>query len=352
MTDQSLKNKTHHISGLQQWLENIWYHGGWGRFLLLPLSALYCGVNRLQYLIQTNKQTVLPCPVIIVGNISVGGTGKTPLTVHIIKLLQSAGYKPAIVTRGYGGESTVWPQSVTGSSDPKLVGDEAVLMAARTNVPVYAGANRLESISTLLKQHDCDVVVSDDGMQHYKLPRDIEVAVIDASRMLGNGYCLPAGPLREPKKKLESCDFIIINGSKEVTSSRGFNSSFNMTFEGGTLINLKTGEEIDLTRFKHKNVIAVTGIGNPKRFYQTLEKQGLKLEMHSFPDHHSFTQSDFSFNSELSIIMTEKDAVKCKSFAHTQMWYLPISARLDQSFDKNLLSKLKVTVEKSKIKRI
>jgi len=333
-------NKT---SRLQQWLESVWYEDGKGRFLLMPLSYLYAAINNYQRKTQTQNRIKLTCPVIVVGNITVGGTGKTPLTIHIVKLLQKAGYKPSIITRGYGGTAASWPQAVTANSDAILVGDEAVLMAQRTGVPVYAGANRLESVAQLLQVHDCDVIVSDDGMQHYKLPRDIQIAVIDGIRQLGNGYCLPAGPLREKKERLDSCDLIVVNGENSPVNITHIENQFEMNLSGKILINLSTNEEKKLSDFNDQEVQALTGIGNPQRFYSTLEAQGLKLTKNSFPDHYAFQESDLSFSDDAIVIMTEKDAVKCKSLIGNakQYWYLPVTANLSNDFDESLLDRFK-----------
>ena len=346
----SPKKNTKQTSKLQQWLENIWYNdsSGLGKFLLMPLTAVYCSINSFQRFQNRHSKIKLPCPVIVVGNITIGGTGKTPLTIHIVKLLQKAGYKPAIITRGYGGKAMTWPQSVTARSDPQQVGDEAVLMASRTQVPVYAGANRLQSIEALTQAHDCDVIVSDDGMQHYKLPRDIQIAVLDGARMLGNGWCLPSGPLREKKQRLEVCDLLVVNG--EVVDNRKNDLEalpfFTMNLKGIVLTNLVTHEQKSLDKFDHKIVHAVTGIGNPQRFFKTLKNQGgLQLKTHSFPDHHDFIEADLRFNDNLPIVMTEKDAVKChvfvKSFAEKQFWVLPVTAELENGFEKELLRLLK-----------
>lgn len=333
---------TDRTSRLQQWLENIWYNNGKGRYLLLLLTPLYCAINYFQRWNQTRNLIKLPCPVIIVGNIMVGGTGKTPLTIYLVKLLQEAGYKPAIITRGYGSEATAWSQSAGADTDPKLTGDEAVLMATRTDVPVYAGADRLKSIKQLLEMHDCDVIVSDDGLQHYKLPRDIEIAVIDATRMLGNGSCLPAGPLRVNIRNLDSCDLVVLNGEPSAKNKHEVKKNWlKMKLEGDLLINLKTGEEKTLTSFSDSRVTAVTGIGNPQRFFDTLEQGGLDLQTYSFPDHHNFKQSDLVFNNDLAVVMTEKDAVKCKNFASENYWYLPVTAKIDEQFDSTVLQLLK-----------
>jgi len=321
-----MANKT---STLQKTLENIWYKQGKGKYLLLPLSALYCSINRLQRWLQTSKQNRLPCPIIVVGNITVGGTGKTPLVIYLTKLLQQQGYKPGIITRGYGGNAKYWPQQVTADSNARMIGDEALLMAIRTGVPVYAGPKRMETVKECLHSHYCDVIISDDGMQHYKLPRDIQIAVIDGERKLGNGLCLPAGPLREKKERLEKCDLIIVNGEKHEQKKW-----IEMKMSASKLINLKTGEIKHLQHFAKKNINAVTGIGNPQRFYHTLEQAGLKLQQHSFPDHYQFQENDLKLSNDFPILMTEKDAVKCKLFADDNCWYLPINAQLEKSFDK------------------
>ncbi len=339
------KNNQQQTSRLQQWLENIWYQGSKGYIVLLPLSAIYCVLNALQRWLKSPKINSLPCPVIVVGNITVGGTGKTPLTLKVVALLQKAGYKPAIITRGYGGKS---PQSlpvrVASKMSPTEVGDEAVLMASRSGVPVYVGADRVATIKKLLDEHDCDVIVSDDGMQHYKLPRDIQIAVIDQSRQLGNGWCLPAGPLREPKQRLVGCDFIVVNGLETMTEKKPTYTAsvpeFGMQLSGKQLINLKTKQEKPLTAFVGETVNAVSGIGNPQRFFDTLQNAGLTMNTQSFPDHHPFTASDFTHQNTHSIIMTEKDAVKCQSFATESMWYLPVTATLDGAFESVFLNRL------------
>ncbi len=329
-------------SRLQQWLESVWYGNGKGRLLLMPLSYLYSAVNRYQRKSHSKNQTKLDCPVIVVGNITVGGTGKTPLTIHIIKLLQQANYNPAIITRGYGGKATTWPQSVTVESDPSLVGDEAVLMASSTGVPLFAGADRLASIEQLLETHHCDVIVSDDGMQHYKMPRDIQIAVIDGKRLLGNGNCLPAGPLRESKDRLNECDLIVLNGETKV-SGDVFNNAFAMNLSGQMLFNLSTLETKSLNELNGQTVQALTGIGNPMRFYSSLREAGLKVIENSFPDHYAFQKSDLNFDDASIVIMTEKDAVKCKSHIgdSKQYWCLPVTAILPNEFNIALLTKLK-----------
>ncbi|WP_299877099.1 tetraacyldisaccharide 4'-kinase [uncultured Cocleimonas sp.] len=342
MSQQSPDTSQNQTTKLQQWLERVWYKNGKGRFLLMPLSALYCAANAYQRKTQlkalSQNPPIINVPIIVVGNITVGGTGKTPVTVHIVNLLKKSGYKPAIITRGYGGKAQSWPQKVTADSDAELIGDEAVLMATRTGVPVYAGANRLESIQSIQADTDCDVIVSDDGMQHYKMPRDIQIAVVDGERGFGNQHCIPAGPLREKLSRLDSCDLLVLNGENK-TQNTLLNQFYMMSLSGNTLVNLATEAQLPLTEFSQQKVDAVTGIGNPKRFYSTLEDAGLVVNQHSFPDHYAFTKNDLLFANDSKVIMTEKDAVKCKNLVgdHKHFWYLPISAVLPQDFDDKLL---------------
>ena len=343
---QHSKNQT---SKLQQCLERVWYDdkgNSIGSFLLLPLSALYCAANAYQRKSQLKVLKQNPpdinVPIIVVGNITVGGTGKTPVTVYVANLLKKSGYKPAIITRGYGGKDQSWPQKVTATSDAEKVGDEAVLIATRTSMPVYAGANRLDSIRQLLADTDCNVIVSDDGMQHYKMPRDIQIAVIDGERGFGNGHCIPAGPLREKLDRLDNCDLMVVNGIP-VTDTERLEQVHLMSLSGDNIINLKTAEERRLEDYSGKTVQAITGIGNPNRFYTTLESKGLLVNKNSFPDHYAFTRDDLLFENQSTVIMTEKDAVKCKHLIGdaSNYWYLPITAELPQEFNQKLLALLK-----------
>ena len=335
---------------LQRWLETLWYSKTTtalmkGGLLLLPLTGLYCLVNAFQRWRHAKQPANISLPVIVVGNITVGGTGKTPLCIALTMGLKQAGYKPVIITRGYGGQASHWPQRVTPQSDPNQVGDEAVLLASRTGVPVYAGADRLSSIKQLQQEQAGDVIISDDGMQHYRLPRDIQIAVLDGQRLLGNGLCLPAGPLREPKRRLQNCDYLMINSNSDKTSGAALPElpRYVMQLKGAMLVNLKTGESRKLEDFAGQLVHAVAGIGHPERFFTTLSQAGLSLIKHSFPDHHAFKGDDFIFNDDdrsLPIVMTEKDAVKCTPFANARMWYLPVNAVIDQTFLKKVVEQL------------
>jgi tetraacyldisaccharide 4'-kinase len=281
------------------------------------------------------KTHTLPVPVIVVGNITVGGTGKTPLIIWMAGFLKNSGFKPGIISRGYRGRSATWPQWVTADSDAGTVGDEALLIAKETGCPMAVGPLRVDSASMLLKLADCDVILSDDGLQHYALNRDIEIAVIDGERRFGNGYCLPAGPLREPIERLKSVDFIIVNGEKYEERE------FSMKLVGEMLINLVTGEQKSLQEFKGIDCHALAGIGNPDRFFTLLEAAGLTCITHSFPDHYQFQRRDIEFSDNKPVLMTEKDAVKCTEFAGKQHWYLPVKAVPDAVFSEKLLNLLR-----------
>jgi len=337
-SDQTATVKT---SWLQRRLESIWYEDALGKQLLYPLELFYRALAYVDRYIKKARPVRHSLPVIVVGNISIGGTGKTPLVVYLCKLLKKAGYSPGVVTRGYGGKAAHWPLMVSANSNPVEVGDESVLMAQRTNVPIVAGPNRNHDIELLLAQTNVDVVLSDDGLQHYRLQRDIEIAVIDQIRGLGNQRCLPAGPLREPVKRLYQCDFVVVN---ETESAAEYSMQLNARFVN----RLNSGVQRPLLAWKAETVHAVTGIGHPSRFFQMLRSCGLYVIEHSFPDHYLFKESDIVFDDELPVLMTEKDAVKCRLFADNQHWFVPVSAVLNEDFSHDLLTKLAIIVaEKS-----
>ena len=316
---------------LQQKLEHIWYQGGSGAFLLKPLESIYRLLAFLDKRSSLAKQIVHSVPVIVVGNISVGGTGKTPLVIYVAKLLQEAGYKPGIVTRGYGGKTTDWPVLVNPDSNPSDFGDEPVLMAQRSHVPVVAGPDRNADIETILKHNKVNIIISDDGLQHYRLKRDIEVAVIDGERGLGNQYCLPAGPLREPPVRLKQCDFVVVN---ELFAE----AEYSMQLCADQIHRLNSEYQQPLSQWQGSRVHAVTGIGNPARFFRMLEQLGLDVIHHAFPDHHAFSFGDIDFADDFPVLMTEKDAVKCRSFAKDHHWFIPVSASVNKEFTTELLA--------------
>jgi tetraacyldisaccharide 4'-kinase len=308
-------------------LDYYWYNKSFITLVLLPVSWLFCFVaitRRLFYRVGLLKVHHLPVPVIIVGNISVGGTGKTPLVTWLIDVLRREGYTPGIVSRGYGGQATHWPQQVRIDSDPRMVGDEAVLLSRRCTCPMAVGPNRAEAAEALLAHTDCDIIVADDGLQHYALGRDMEIAVVDGVRRFGNQHCLPAGPLREPLGRLASVDAVVTNGVPGVREYR-------MDLIPGALRNLQSADKkTSLQSFAGKTVHAVAGIGHPARFFHQLEAQGITVIEHAFPDHHPFTQDDIIFDDDLPVLMTEKDAVKCQEFSDERHWCVPVDAKLDE----------------------
>ncbi len=322
---------------LARWVVDIWYKDAFLGILLLPFAYIFSDVVRFRrYLYRHGilKSHTLPVPVIVVGNITVGGTGKTPLIIWLADLLTKSGYKPGIISRGYGGQSETWPQIVTENSDVSKVGDEALLIAKQTQLPVVVSPSRVDAAKKLLSKFDCNIVLSDDGLQHYKLNRDIEIAVVDGERRFGNGYCLPAGPLREPIARLSSVDFVVVNGNKYE------DNEFSMQLVGNTAINLSTGELKPLQAFRGIACHALAGIGNPDRFFKLLESIGLTCTTHSLPDHHPFTHNDIEFGDHKPVLMTEKDAVKCTGFARENHWYVPVKAVPEPAFGQQLLDLL------------
>ena len=299
--------------------------------LLAPLSCLYCGLVKLRRAayrrgLATTRR--LPVPVIVVGNIFVGGTGKTPLVAWVVAQLLAHGRRPGILVRGYGGRGRQWPVRVESESDPARVGDEAVLLARRTGVPVAAGPDRIAAAGLLIEA-GCDVLVSDDGLQHYRLARDLELVVLDAARKLGNGRCLPAGPLREPPARLAEVDLVIGNGG----AVDPYPDYFQLRPDALVRVD---GEPSIAGDWRGKKVHAVAGIGNPGRFFDALSAQGLRVIPHAFGDHHAFEPGDLAFGDELPVVMTEKDAVKVRAFARPHYWYQPVTAQPGGETEKRL----------------
>jgi tetraacyldisaccharide 4'-kinase len=321
-----------------RWIEDVWYRDMYLAPLLVPFSLLYLdGIRLRRFLYRSGfKNSVeLPVPVIVVGNITVGGTGKTPLVIWLSQWLRQQGYRPGVVSRGYLGANSETVQSVTADSDPSQVGDEAVVLARRCACPVVIGAKRTAAARQLLAEHACNIVISDDGLQHYALQRDLEIAVIDGRRRFGNGYLLPAGPLREPLSRLREVDLVVVNGGEELEDGE-----FAMNYRGDEMVNLLTGEQRPLASFCGQSCRAVAAVGNPQGFFSQLERAGLSLQVLSFPDHHAFQAHELDFPDELPLLMTEKDAVKCRRFAKAHHWYLPVQAELPESFSQQLLKRL------------
>jgi tetraacyldisaccharide 4'-kinase len=309
-----------------RYLERHWQSTTFMTLLLWPLAGLYCAIvalRRALYRLGLLTSIQLPVPVVIVGNITVGGTGKTPIVIALAKQLAAAGLRPGVITRGYRGRGTTWPVLVQADMDTDEVGDEAVLLARHCPGPVAAGPDRVAAARLILAQHPCDVIISDDGLQHYRLRRDIEIAVIDGARRFGNASCLPAGPLREPISRLRKVDIVITNGSPRA-------GEWGAQLQPRAFVDVRTGRQrVAADHFDGRVVHAVAGIGHPQRFFTLLAALGVVAHPHPFPDHYRFSREALRFPPGTAVIMTEKDAVKCRHFADRDWWYLAVEAELD-----------------------
>ncbi|MBS3916781.1 MAG: tetraacyldisaccharide 4'-kinase [Sulfuritalea sp.] len=318
--------------GLKQWIVQGWQVRGMLATLLLPVALLFAlavKFRRLAYRLGWLASVKLPVPVVIVGNITAGGSGKTPLVLYLVQELSRRGWRPGIVSRGYGGAAQS-VQAVSAASDVTLVGDEPLLLARRSGCPVFVGLDRVAAAQALLSAHaNCNVLISDDGLQHLHLARDVEIVVVD-ERGIGNGWPLPAGPLRECPERIAEVHALVRNG--DVSAPPGIipKRVFNMRLAGERFCNLhdpqRTCGAADLCGLR---LHALAGIGNPARFFRQLEGMGLQVEAHAFPDHHVFQAPDLVFAGADAILMTEKDAVKCQAFAPPETWVLPVEAQLN-----------------------
>lgn len=323
-----------------------WTRFTWLTLLLLPLSWLFravLAVRRGVYRTGLFSER-LPVPVIVVGNISSGGTGKTPLVLWLAMRLREAGYHPGIISRGYGGEASrqSLPRAVGAQDDPEVCGDEPVLLARRSNCPVWINPDRVAAAHALLQAHtDCDVLISDDGLQHYRLERDAEIAVVDGARGFGNGQLLPAGPLREARSRLEAVDAVVVRGLTEMPAP-ATPPRYGMTLVPAGLRNLKDMNRcVDAGHFRALRVHAVAGIGNPQQFFDILASMGITHTAHAYADHHRFSAADITFERCDAVVMTEKDAVKCERFATNQHWALQVDAGVDDALAHVLLERIK-----------
>jgi len=323
------------------WIERYWQKVTPLAVLLYPLSLAFrlaVATRRALYRSGLLHSTRLPVPVVVVGNISAGGTGKTPLVLWIAAFLAGRGLRPGIVSRGYGGRANE-PRAVRADSDPALVGDEPVMLAQRSAAPVWVGSDRVAAAQALLTAHPaCDVIVSDDGLQHYRLARDMEIAVVDGARGFGNGWMYPAGPLREPQSRLASVNAVIVNGGRPAGMLIRAPAIFRMTLRGSRFRNLLDPvRRVGAEHFTGRNVHAVAGIGHPQRFFSHLAQFGLDVTPHAFPDHHPYTVADLAPCNGQDVVMTEKDAVKCHRFANARWWVLTVDADVDIEFKDALL---------------
>ncbi len=324
-------------------LQKAWYaEANWLK-LLSPLGFIYSQIGKMRRkrIELGHKSWKADVPVIVVGNINVGGTGKSPLVISLARELSTRGLKPGIVSRGYGGFHNAYPLFVDSQSDPTLAGDEPVMIARRTGCPVVVDPNRVRAVQELLKNEDCDLVISDDGLQHYYLERDVEIVVIDGEKGLGNKMCMPAGPLRESPDRLREVDFVVINGSQEIDLPV---PCHHMQLVPRKMINLESGEAFPEDSGDPGPLVhAVAGIGNPQRFFESLKSLGLNVIEHPFPDHHKFKLSDLVFGDSLPVMMTEKDAIKCRrlnpGLIHQNFWYLEVDAELPPEFITSVINK-------------
>ncbi|MDD4963132.1 MAG: tetraacyldisaccharide 4'-kinase [Gallionella sp.] len=348
-------------------LPDYWHRRHPLHLLLLPMSWLFGALaagRRVLYRVGIFKSVRLAVPVMIVGNISVGGTGKTPLTLALARQLVERGFHPLIVSRGYGGNAQQ-PQRVLQDSTAEQVGDEPLLMARRGLCPVWIGRDRVAAAQAALAQHpECDVMLCDDGLQHYRLQRDVEIVVVDGVRGFGNGWLLPAGMLREPIRRLQTVDAVVVNGgnsgyefirtsparakidgeSVRIHSHPQADAhppAFSMQLSGKQFVNLLNPQQTaQATDFQGLRLHAVAGIGNPQRYFDHLTSLGLSFTPHAFPDHHPYAKTDLAFEACDALLLTEKDAVKCPSFADARFWVLRVEAQIEPALIELILRKL------------
>src|SRR5471032_410788 len=319
-------------------IERIWSGKSPVYFLLLPFSWLYgliTTVLRYSYKMGWKKSWRAPVPVIVVGNLTAGGNGKTPVVIWLVELLQQRGLRTGVVSRGYGGKSEKYPLVLDAKTTTAQAGDEPVLIYQRTGAAVAVSPVRANAVKALLENYQIDVIVTDDGLQHYALQRDIEIVVVDGVRRFGNGWWLPAGPMRERAARLSTVDAVITNGG---TAHAG---EISMTLEAGLAVNVLTGEQCDVTALQ--DVVAMAGIGHPPRFFATLKSLGVVTQAEiAFADHQDYQPDQLNplASPDQTLLMTEKDAVKCRLFAKPHWWYLPVNARISPDESGNLFAKI------------
>lgn len=314
-------------------LTAAWYGNGHVPWWAGPLAVLYGGVTGLRRALYRRgllRSERLPVPVIVIGNLTAGGTGKTPLAIAIASHLRAHGHVPGVVSRGYGGRQRE-PLLLDDHPDPAAVGDEPCLIRGH-GIPVAVGRDR-PAAARLLLAAGCNVVIADDGLQHYRLARDVEICVIDGARRFGNGRLLPAGPLREPLDRLRTIDLRVCNGGATA-------GEYAMRLHGDLAFDLLDGQPRPLHQFAGQRVHAVAGIGNPVRFFDSLRGHGIEVIEHPFPDHHAFVPGDLAFAETLPVLMTDKDAIKCRPFAQPHWWRVPVQATLAPAFFEALTSRI------------
>jgi tetraacyldisaccharide 4'-kinase len=335
---------------LAPWLQAQWERNTPWQLVLRPLAVLFGVLTRMRralYRFGLLPSVKLPVPIVVVGNISVGGTGKTPLVIWLVELLRGAGFHPGVISRGYGRVSQQL-LAVRSNSSAADVGDEPLLIARRTSVPVFVANDRVAAAQALVRARpDCDVIICDDGLQHYRLRRDVEIVVVDGERKFGNGYLMPAGPLREGKERLEGVDAIIVNGGREgrrLSAVLGLDYEgmmFQMTLNGEVFHNLKQPQQrVGAAQLHARQLHAIAGIAHPERFFRHLRRLGVSAAEHAFADHHAFRAEELDFSPPGAVLMTEKDAVKCEQFARDDWWVLAVGAQITDTFGHLILDKL------------
>lgn len=344
------------MGGLQTYLNRLWYHPSCAQrlfsILLLPLAWLLQLFAQHQKNKHSARAEILSVSVIVVGNIAIGGTGKTPVIIALSKALLAAGFSPGVVSRGYGGVSDEYPLLLKNDTPVAESGDEPALIFQASGVPVCVAPLRTDAVKRLIEE-GCDVILSDDGLQHYKMARDFELVVIDASRKLGNNRTLPAGPLREPRSRLQRVDCIVSNGENLESLHK---KQFQMKLLPSQWVALSTNKSVALADFDcAAPAFAISGIGNPQRFFTTLGSLNIESENHSFPDHHDFCLDDLEPFSGKRLLMTAKDAVKCANFCSQldcQQWYfLEVEAEFDSEFYEFISDAVtRIATEKSTLK--
>ncbi|MEX0617671.1 MAG: tetraacyldisaccharide 4'-kinase [Pseudohongiellaceae bacterium] len=338
-------------------LEKGWYEKAYWLYLLWPVSMLFrVVVIGRRFVLQRSARPLSRQPVIVVGNINIGGMGKTPFVIWLVQKLRKAGFRPGVISRGYGSKASGFPLHVSADTDVREAGDEASVIVRNCDCPLVIDPDRPAALRSLVKKEDVDVVISDDGLQHYALHRDMEVVIVDGQRMFGNRMLMPAGPLREPVSRVNSVDYVVVNGDAADISGlpRG---AVTMKLEPLFLINLISGERKPFRGAPFNigtRIHAVSGIGNPQRFFDALQQLPFHVETHGFPDHHEFTVEDFAqldIPESETIVMTEKDAVKCLDFARPNFWYVSVAVKLPTGFETQLLSQIGDLIKQSRLNR-
>ena len=331
-------------------VDRLWYGHGRPLAVLAPLAWLYRVVSesKRRKAWQARNES-LPVPVVVVGNITAGGTGKSPLTARLVERMRQEGWQPVILSRGYGGKSDRYPLLVKDSTPPGVCGDEPLMLALATGCPVVVDPDRCRGAHWALEQELGNVLICDDGLQHYRLPRDIELAVFDGQRGIGNGALIPVGPLREPLERLKTVDFVIVNGAEfplpgqriEEFAGADHANIHAMALQPASLVNLNSGKLANPAALNGKPVRAVAGIGNPSRFFDTLRQLGAHVQEAAFPDHHRFRPEDLASGALEWLVMTSKDAVKCRGFAPDNAWVLTVDACLSEPFEERFMERLR-----------